>query len=241
MAPTAPIVRRSTLITFSKQPQQPTPPDEETRKADAVVLGWIFLTISEPLLERLLNSQPKTASAAWDFLKKIFTYNKRSKVVELTVELRTLNIGDLNAEQYFRKIDSLSAMLTNLGATIEDDELVTYAINGLNDRFPHTHHIILHSNPFPDYNTVRSMITLEEMQLSCKNRSNTEAQGTPSAPTVLVAQATTPKTGFSRPNNTPQVYRNSNHGHCRFADRCRYLHHSNRPASATPHKPTGNT
>ncbi|XP_071695354.1 uncharacterized protein [Rutidosis leptorrhynchoides] len=76
-------------------------PDEESLKAGAVVLGWIYLTILEPLLERLLNTQPKTAHAAWEFLKTIFQDNKRSKVVELTAELRSLNIGDLNAEQYF--------------------------------------------------------------------------------------------------------------------------------------------
>ncbi|XP_071687449.1 uncharacterized protein [Rutidosis leptorrhynchoides] len=163
------------------------PPDEETSKADAVVLGWIFLTISETLLERLLNSQPKTAFAAWEFLKKIFQDNKRSKIVELTVELRSLNIGDLTAEQYFRKVESLDVLLTNLGSKIDEDELVTYAINGLNKRFPHSHHIILHSNPFPSFNTVRSMITLEEMQVSRKSRNNVDALGTPYAHTVLVA------------------------------------------------------
>ncbi|XP_071740447.1 uncharacterized protein [Rutidosis leptorrhynchoides] len=75
--------------------------DEDTKKADAAVLGWIYLTISEPLLERLLNTQPKNAFSAWEFLKKIFQDNKLSKVVELTAELRAINIGDLTPEQYF--------------------------------------------------------------------------------------------------------------------------------------------
>ncbi|XP_071740896.1 uncharacterized protein [Rutidosis leptorrhynchoides] len=214
------------------------PPDEETRKADAVVLGWIFLTISEPILERLLNSQPKTAYDGWE--KNIFQDNKHSKTVELTAELRSLNMGDLNAERYFRKVESISAMLTNLGAKIEEDELVTYAINGLNERFPHAHHIILHSNPFLSFNTVRSTITLEEMQLSRKNCTTVGAHGTPSAPTVLVAQASTQNTGTSHSNTNPQVCRNFNRGHCRFAEKCRYLHHQSRPASSgttnnTPH------
>ncbi|XP_071740763.1 uncharacterized protein [Rutidosis leptorrhynchoides] len=133
------------------------PPTEEWKKADAVVLGWIFLAISESLLERLLNTQPKTSKEAWEFLKKLFQDNKRSKTVELTAELRSLIIGDQTAEAYFRKIDSITSMLRNLGSKLEEDELVTYAINGLNDRFPHATHIILHPNPFPDLNIVRSM------------------------------------------------------------------------------------
>ncbi|XP_071699620.1 uncharacterized protein [Rutidosis leptorrhynchoides] len=218
------------------------PPDEETRNADAVVLSWIFLTISEPLLERVLNMQPKTSHDAWEFLKKIFHDNKRSKIVELTAELRSLHNGDLTAEQYFRKVESISALLSNLGSTIKDEELVTYAINGLNDRFPHAQHIIIHSDPFPNFETVRSVITLEEMQLTRKNRITTESQGTPSAPTVLVAQTTPPSTITPRLPSTPEVYRNFNRGHCRFADKCRYLHHST-PRTPTPtisSRPNGN-
>ncbi|XP_071741191.1 uncharacterized protein [Rutidosis leptorrhynchoides] len=74
------------------------PLDEETKKVDAVVLGWIYLTISESLLERLLNSQPKTSHDAWEFLKKIFQDNRRSRTIELTAELRNLNMGDLTAD-----------------------------------------------------------------------------------------------------------------------------------------------
>ncbi|XP_071714044.1 uncharacterized protein [Rutidosis leptorrhynchoides] len=102
-------------------------------------------------------------------------------------------MGDLTVEQYFRKVDSIAAMLTNLGSTIASDELVTYAINGLNDRYPHATHIILHNKEFPDLDTVRSMITLEEMQLKRKT-GMTETHGAPSAPTALITQNPPPQT-----------------------------------------------
>ncbi|XP_071728837.1 uncharacterized protein [Rutidosis leptorrhynchoides] len=84
---------------------------EEWSKADSVVRSWIFLTISEPLLERLLNSQPKTAHEAWEFLAKVFQDNKRAKIVELTAELKALDIRNQTVEEYFRKLDSLAALL----------------------------------------------------------------------------------------------------------------------------------
>ncbi|XP_071708921.1 receptor protein kinase TMK1-like [Rutidosis leptorrhynchoides] len=83
---------------------------------------------------------------------KLFQDNKRSKTVELTAELHSLHIGDQTAESYFQKIDSIASMLHNLGSKIEEDELVTYAINGLDDRFTHATHIILH--------TIRSRISI---------------------------------------------------------------------------------
>ncbi|XP_071703870.1 uncharacterized protein [Rutidosis leptorrhynchoides] len=163
------------------------PPSDETNKVDVVILGWIYLTISESLLERLLNTYSKTSYASWEFLKKVFLDNKHSKTVELTAALRSLTIGDNSAEKYFHKIDSIAAMLANLDAKMKEEEIITYAINGLNDRFAHATHIILYSTPFPDLETVRSMITLEEMQLNRQKRISNESQGTPSAPSVLIA------------------------------------------------------
>ncbi|XP_071695713.1 uncharacterized protein [Rutidosis leptorrhynchoides] len=205
------------------------PPPDEWKKADAVVMGWIYITISESFLERLLNSQPTTAHVAWEFLKNLFLENKRSKVVELMAELHSLTIGDLTADAYFRKIDSIASMLDNLGSKIKDEELVTYAITGLNDRYPHATHIILHSKDFSDLN-IRSMITLEEMQSQRKNRGLHESQGTPSTPTALVAQANHQPPSRSS-NTTTQVCRNFSRGHCRFGERCRYIHQTTRPGN----------
>ncbi|XP_071709322.1 uncharacterized protein [Rutidosis leptorrhynchoides] len=199
------------------------------------------------------NSQPKSSHEAWEFLKNLFLDNACSKIIELTVELRSLNIFDMTTEAYFRKIDTISSMLTNLGSTIKDEELVTYAINGLNDRFPYATHIILHRSPFSDLTTVRSMITLEDMQLQRKNHNINESQGTSSSPTVLIAQANhSNPTRYS--NNAPEVCRNFSRGKCRFGGKCHYLHHvanGIHPASRTeknlapggnnPNRTTSNT
>ncbi|XP_071738808.1 uncharacterized protein [Rutidosis leptorrhynchoides] len=74
-----------------------TPEEQATEawiKADVVVTTWIYNTISEPLLERVLNSEPANSHAAWIFLEKNFQDNKLSKTMELNAELRGLSIGD---------------------------------------------------------------------------------------------------------------------------------------------------
>ncbi|GKE42167.1 hybrid signal transduction histidine kinase M, partial [Tanacetum coccineum] len=111
-----------------------TPPDEWLT-ADSIVQSWIYITLSDSLLERVLKSKPTTAKDAWDALEKIFTDNKRSKNVELVGELRTLDIGDQTVDAYFRKINSIATRLSNRGSTITEEDIVLYNIHGLSDKY----------------------------------------------------------------------------------------------------------
>ncbi|XP_071713955.1 uncharacterized protein [Rutidosis leptorrhynchoides] len=133
----------------SEEQQAPT-----WAKVDAVVKSWIYLTISGPLLERVLKAQPKTAYEAWTHLQKIFLDNKQMKTNELTSELRTLDIGNLSVKEYFRRIDTISTLLSNLGSDMKEDDLVNYAINGLSDKFSYVSSIILHRETLPTLETV---------------------------------------------------------------------------------------
>ncbi|XP_071713427.1 uncharacterized protein [Rutidosis leptorrhynchoides] len=155
------------------------------------------------------------------FLKKIFQDNKQSKTLELNVELRGLNIRDLTIEAYFRKIDQIATHLKKLGSTVKDPDLVMYAVTGLNDKYPHAAHIIIHRQPFPDLNTVRSMLTLEEIAANRKTNTSTVSLATPSNPTVLVTQT---NIGSNLSSKQPQVCNNFSKGYCRFGERCRFLH-----------------
>nr|GEW69624.1 hybrid signal transduction histidine kinase M [Tanacetum cinerariifolium] len=52
-------------------------------------------------------------------------------MVALKGELRMLHMGDQSANEYFSKIDSLVTLLSDLGSDVSEDDIVTYAINGL--------------------------------------------------------------------------------------------------------------
>ncbi|XP_071700063.1 uncharacterized protein [Rutidosis leptorrhynchoides] len=195
--------------------------DPDWINANAVVSTWIFNTVSPSQLERLLNSEPTAAHEAWTFLEKLFLDNKQSKTMELNAQLRSLNMGDLSVEEYFRKIDHMATQIRNLGGKVEDSDLVMFAINGLPDKYAHASHIIIHSDPFPTLDKVRSMLTMEEITLNRKNRSITEAPLNASHPSALVAQATRHS---NQPPRTTEVCRNFSKGFCRFENGCRFLH-----------------
>ncbi|XP_071712467.1 uncharacterized protein [Rutidosis leptorrhynchoides] len=167
-----------------------TPEEKATAewiKVDAVVSTWIYNTISEALLERVLNSELATAHDTWVFIEQIFQDNKLSKTMELTAELRGLVMGDESVEAYFRKIDRIANHLQNLGSTVEDKDLVMYAVNGLNGKYPHAAHIIIHRHPFPDFNIVRSMLLMEEMTSNRFDHLKNDAPANPSNPIALIA------------------------------------------------------
>ncbi|GJT27969.1 hypothetical protein Tco_0908244, partial [Tanacetum coccineum] len=101
-------------------------------------------------------------------------------------ELRVIQMGDDTPDAYFSKIDSIITLLTDLGSTMDDDDIVTYAINGLSEKYGSLAQIIAHKYPFPDLATVRTMVTTEEMRLRSK-QPILSTSTTSSSPQVLLA------------------------------------------------------
>nr|GEX67661.1 hybrid signal transduction histidine kinase M [Tanacetum cinerariifolium] len=115
---------------------------------------------------RLIKINPKTAKDAWEQVEKIFLDNKRRRTIALKGELRVIQMGDLTADAYFRKIESIVTLLNDLGSSMTDDDVVTYAINGLSEKYAQLATIIAHKDPFPNLDTMRSMVITEEMRLN---------------------------------------------------------------------------
>ncbi|GJX35753.1 hypothetical protein Tco_0247310 [Tanacetum coccineum] len=75
-------------------------------------------------------------------------------------------MGDQTADEYFSKIEAILILLTDLGSDTCDDDVVTYAINGLSNKYGSLAQIIAHKDPFPDLATVRSMVATEESSVT---------------------------------------------------------------------------
>ncbi|GJT59661.1 hybrid signal transduction histidine kinase M [Tanacetum coccineum] len=205
-----------------------TPPqDPEWLKLDTIVLSWIFITCSKTLQDRLVDNDPQTAKEAWDLLESIFTDNKRSRAVTLKADLRALTLGDMSIDAYFRKIESTATLLARLGAPISNDDLVSYALAGLPEKYDGVSLLIAHREPFPDLKTVRSMLTTEEMRL--KSRPHTTfVDGSSSSPLALVTKSGSSNLRRSTVNTSSGKINkpcfNFASGYCRFGEHCKYLH-----------------
>ncbi|GJW65552.1 hypothetical protein Tco_0117436 [Tanacetum coccineum] len=81
------------------------------------------------------------------------------------LELRSLKLGDLGIDAYFLKIESIATMLKSLGSPVTNDDVITFALEGLSEKYENVCGIITHRETFLKLKTARSMLITEEMRL----------------------------------------------------------------------------
>ncbi|GKB91929.1 ribonuclease H-like domain-containing protein [Tanacetum coccineum] len=122
----------------------------------------------------------------WDHLQGLFQDNKDARAINLNNELRSITIGKMSINEYCPKIKSMADRLKNLGSSICEKNLVTYAMNGLDNQFFTIAKIIRHREPLPTFDTTRSMLLLEESTFDDEAGISNTLDSTSSSPIVLV-------------------------------------------------------
>ncbi|KAI3702663.1 hypothetical protein L6452_28411 [Arctium lappa] len=114
----------------------PTPEATSTKysswkKLDAVVLQWIYATLSDDHLVRVLVSE-STAYEAWKRVHNLFLNNKGSRVAALQHELTNLTLATMpSLEAYCQRIRELADQLTAVDCPINNTQRVLYLVRGL--------------------------------------------------------------------------------------------------------------
>ncbi|GJS19793.1 ribonuclease H-like domain-containing protein [Tanacetum coccineum] len=184
-------------------PTNPPPKDVEWTKIDFLIRSWIFSTLTPSLRKRLVDLNLTTAKDAWTYIEAIFQDNKPPRAMALKAELRNLKLGDLS-------IDG-------------NDDVVTFALEGLPSTYETISTVIVSREPFPDLKTVRSLLTTHEMRLKSRVQ-NPLVDATSASPMVLLAKSnTSARRGpyLEKVNNPCWIFAK---GSCRFGDACKYLH-----------------
>ena len=180
-----------------------SPPDPDVsalkwKQLDAIVLSWIYGTISEDLLLTIIKPG-STARDAWLRVKNLFHDNKSARAADLDNQFNHINLENYpNVTAYCQQLKSLADQLKDVDETVSDQRLVLQLINGLTPAFDSVGSIISHMNPLPDFLTARSMLVREETR---RNRS--------SGSSVFVASSETPSAAIST-QSSPQI--NSTNG-----------------------------
>ncbi|GJX30189.1 ribonuclease H-like domain-containing protein [Tanacetum coccineum] len=116
-------------------------------------VSWIFSTLAPSLRKRLVDLNPTTAKDAWTYIEAIFQVNKRPRAMALKAELRNLKLGDLSIDGYFQKIESIVSVLNGLGSPLSNDDVVTFALEGLSSTYETISTVIVSQEPFLDLKT----------------------------------------------------------------------------------------
>ncbi|GJT38447.1 hybrid signal transduction histidine kinase M [Tanacetum coccineum] len=114
-------------------------------------------------------------------------------------------------------------MLKSLGSPVTNDDVVTFALEGLQDKYENVCGIITHRELFLDLKMARSMLTTEEMRLKSKSHA-LPIDSLSSSPMILLAES-----GNTRCSSNPQVESwlpcyNFAKGSCRFGNACKFVH-----------------
>nr|GEZ12340.1 ribonuclease H-like domain-containing protein [Tanacetum cinerariifolium] len=108
---------------------------------------------------------------------------------------------------------------------ISNDDVVTFALEGLPSTYETISTVIVSREPFPDLKTVRSLLTIHEMRLKSRVQ-NPLVDATSTSPMVLLAKSnTSARHGpfLEKVNNPCWSFAK---GSCRFGDACKYLHNA---------------
>ncbi|XP_074296691.1 uncharacterized protein LOC141627145 [Silene latifolia] len=101
------------------------------KKIDAHVLQWIYGTLSDELLPRVLEDE-STARAAWLRVQYIFNNNKGARAAALESEFNSLRLESMpSLEAYCTRLRELAGMLKDVDAAVTDRRLVIQLVRGL--------------------------------------------------------------------------------------------------------------
>ncbi|KAL9242081.1 hypothetical protein vseg_016117 [Gypsophila vaccaria] len=145
-----------------------TPPPAKTDptyaawlEIDAHVLQWIYGTLSDEYLPRVLDTEnDSTAQQAWDRVKGIFLNNKGARVATLETEFINLTLANMPSfDAYCQRLRELTSQLKDVGAPVSDQRLVLQFVRGLPKEYDTVAAYI--NQTLSTFETARSMVELE--------------------------------------------------------------------------------
>ncbi|XP_074303819.1 uncharacterized protein LOC141638314 [Silene latifolia] len=107
-------------IDGTRPPTAADPKYAEWCEIDAHVLQWIYGSISEDLLLRVLETN-STAYEAWTRIKNHFLNNKGARAAALEHEFTNMMLSKCSSlDEYCQKLKDIGNQLTDVGSAVDD-------------------------------------------------------------------------------------------------------------------------
>jgi hypothetical protein len=100
---------------------------------DQQVLSYLLVSLSREVLQQV--SSATTAIEAWAGIEKFFASQLRARVISTRMALATASKGVLTIAGYYTKIKTLADEMASAGQRLEDDEIVSYMLMGLDEDY----------------------------------------------------------------------------------------------------------
>ncbi|XP_074318428.1 uncharacterized protein LOC141655238 [Silene latifolia] len=167
-------------IDGTRKPSETDSTYEEWCEIDSHVLQWIYGTLNDDLLSRVLEDE-STAYEAWIRVKNIFTNNKGARAVALEAEFSSLKLESMpSLEAYCQRLKEIASQLKDVDAAVTDQRLVLQLVRGLTTGYDTTAAYI--NQTLPTFDNAVSMLELEQRRQASREEPST-ALVAPSSPT----------------------------------------------------------
>jgi hypothetical protein len=98
-----------------------------------ISLSVINSSLSEDVLSTVVGAA--SARDAWTTLEKSYASRSKARIMQIRMQLSTIQKKDLCIAEYFRKVKRLVDTLAAIGKRLEDEELITYMLRGLGPNY----------------------------------------------------------------------------------------------------------
>ncbi|GAU10843.1 hypothetical protein TSUD_424510, partial [Trifolium subterraneum] len=131
-------------------------------RLDAVVLQWMYATVSQDILQSILVTDD-TAEDCWKRISALFNDNKHARAVQLENQFSNTHLEDFpSTATYCIRLKNLSDQLANIDSPVSDTRLVLKMISGLTDAYSGFVTYIQQHDPLPTFAAARTRLELEE-------------------------------------------------------------------------------
>ncbi|WVZ95461.1 hypothetical protein U9M48_041224 [Paspalum notatum var. saurae] len=125
-----PALAKTIQVQKEKDAQTMPNPDYDSWLAkDQQLLSYLVNSITKEVLPQVASAT--SASGAWKALEGMFSASSKARVTNLRMQLSTLKKGNMSTAAYFTKMRSIQDELAAIGKVIEDNEMVSYILTGL--------------------------------------------------------------------------------------------------------------
>uniref|UniRef100_A0A0A9GRB5 Retrovirus-related Pol polyprotein from transposon TNT 1-94-like beta-barrel domain-containing protein n=1 Tax=Arundo donax TaxID=35708 RepID=A0A0A9GRB5_ARUDO len=100
---------------------------------DHLVLSTILSSLTEEVLGSVVGLL--TSRDVWCHLEKMFTSTSRAWIMQICMQLTTIQKKDMSIADYFNKVKRLADILSVVGKPLEDEKLTAYMMCGLSPEY----------------------------------------------------------------------------------------------------------
>ncbi|KAJ0833952.1 hypothetical protein HanRHA438_Chr16g0738341 [Helianthus annuus] len=232
-----------THIDGSEPPAKTDPTYESWSKIDAIVLQWIYGTLSDYYLKRVIDNVG-TAQQARDRLHTVFLNNKNACAATLEHAFSTTTMASCpSLNEYFQRMKDLADQLNDVVHSVSESRLVLQMVTGLPQEYDTVASFITQADK--SWDDARDMIEREQRRQAARQSIQAALTVTNGAPNPTPNPTTNPNPPPPQPCHPAQTYdnptQNQNRGRGRGRNsyrgrgRGRYSYYpNNQPTYLTP-------